>query len=116
MESTQARKVVLLSYLITMFVITFGSLWGAEKSFPKPSQYVGASIGFTTLAIGADFVAPVATAFAVLFGFYMLSRNPTALANISKIPSSVSVNAVKNSGAPVPGQTITPNSAAATNQ
>ncbi len=111
MGTLQARKVVLLSYLITMFVITFGSLWGAEKTFPKPSQYVGTSIGFTTLAIGADFVAPVATAFAILFGFYMLSRNPQALANISKIPNSKSSLA-----GPVTGQKVTPNTAASTSQ
>ncbi len=88
MDTVQARKVVLLSYLVTMFVITFGSIWGAEKKFPKPSQYVGASIAFTTLAIGADFVAPVATAFAILFGFYMLSRNPQALTNIANKTSN----------------------------
>jgi hypothetical protein len=88
METMQARKVVLLSYLVTMFVITFGSLWGAQKSFPKPSQYVGASIGFTTLAIGADFVPPVATAFAILFGFYMLSRNLDVVKALSNIPGS----------------------------
>lgn len=98
METLQARKIVLLSYLVTMFVITFGSLWGAEKSFPKPSQYVGASIGFTTLAIGADFVAPVATAFAILFGFYMLSRNTAALAGISKVPTKA--NAANTASTP----------------
>ncbi len=105
METIQARKVVLLSYLVTIFVITFGSIWGAEKKFPKPSQYIGASIGFTTLAIGADFVAPVATAFAILFGFYMLSRNTTALKGISNIPGTGQKVSDQSAATTLPGTT-----------
>ncbi len=106
METMQARKVVLLSYLVVIFVITFGSLWGAEKKFPRPSQYIGASIGFTTLAIGADFVAPVATAFAILFGFYMLSRNLTAVQGLTNIPTGKSTKANTSSIPVTPNTTV----------
>lgn len=74
MSETQARKTVLLAYLFVIAVFTFGGLWGGGI-LPHPKKYLGATIAYMTLAIAAEFVAPLATAFALLFAFYILLKS-----------------------------------------
>ncbi|HVV70672.1 MAG TPA: hypothetical protein VHI52_04095 [Verrucomicrobiae bacterium] len=70
MNQTQARKTVLLMYLLVMGVFTFGGLWGG--GLPNPKRYIGATVAYLALSVGAEFAAPVAGAFAILYGFYIL--------------------------------------------
>lgn len=117
MNSTNARKTVVLLWLVVLGILFFGGL-STGNHLPKPKKFFGASVAYLTLAIGADFVAPVAIAFAWAFAFYILLQNTDSIAGIQNLTGgpAASVAAVKGSGAPVPGQTITPGSAAATNQ
>ncbi len=70
----QARKTVILGFLVVIFVYTFGGLWG-KGSLPNPVKYYGATMAYMALAVAAEFVPPLAMAFAILFAFYILSRS-----------------------------------------
>lgn len=114
MSETQARKTVLLAYLFVIAVFTFGGLWGGGI-LPHPKKYLGATIAYMTLAIAAEFVAPLATAFALLFAFYILLKSLpqiNAIAGASG-PATQSLNN-NNTGQKMPGTPVNFNSPAAT--
>jgi len=118
MNTTGARKTVILVWLAVLGILFFGEV-SQGNHLPQPKKFFGASVAYLGLAIAADFAAPVVIAFSYAFAFYILLQNTDSLSGLQTLTSgksAASVAAVQNTGAPVAGQTITPNSAAATNQ
>lgn len=83
---TNARKTVLLVWIGVLLILFVGGLSSGDH-LPKPKKFFGASVAYLGLAVAADFAAPVATAFAFAFGFYILLQNTGSISGINKLTS-----------------------------
>ena len=87
MNPTNARKTVMLTYLVVLGILFFGGL-SQGNHIPQPKKFFGASVAYLGLSIGADFAGPVVVAFAIAFAFHILLQNTGSISGISKLTSS----------------------------